>query len=138
MYFEWKDSYSVNVDKINEQHKKMFEIGGRVSDLVLAKDGFDHYDEIMDILQELTEYTIYHFNFEERLMEKYGYEDLEAHRMEHVFFIKKIERFRKKDIDAEQDKVSVDLIAFVSDWITGHILSTDMKYKDYLNGKGVS
>ena len=136
MYFEWKDTYSVNVEKIVEQHKKLFEIGGRITDLVMVKDGFDHYDEIMDILQELTEYTIYHFNFEERLMEKYGYEGLDSHRIEHIFFMKKIEKVREKDIDSKQSEISIDLVAFVSDWITSHILTTDMKYRNYFNEKG--
>lgn len=134
MYFEWKDSYSVNVDKIDEQHKKMFEIGGRITDLVLAKDEYDHYDEIMSILQELTDYTIYHFSFEEKLMERYGYKDVDSHRIEHAFFIKKLEKFCMKDIDADQKAVSADLIAFVSDWITSHILTTDFKYRDHFNG----
>lgn len=137
MYFEWKDSYSVNVAEIDKQHKRMFEIGGRITDLVLANDEYDHYDEIMSILQELTDYTVYHFGFEEKLMEQYGYKELDSHKIEHAFFIKKLEKFHEKDIDADQKIVSADLIAFVSDWITSHILTTDFKYRDHFSGKGL-
>lgn len=137
MYFEWKDAYSVNVAEIDSQHKKMFEIGSRISDLVLAKDEYDHYDEIMDILTELTEYTIYHFNYEEKLMERYGYKELDSHRFEHVFLTKKIKKLQEKDIDTNQKKATIDLIAFVSDWISGHILMTDMKYRDHFNAMGI-
>jgi len=137
MYFEWKDSYSVNVAEIDKQHRKMFEIGGRISDLVLANDGYDHYDEIMSILQELTEYTVYHFDFEEKLMEQHGYKDLDSHKFEHIFLTKKISKLQGKDIDTDQKNATVDLIAFVSDWIAGHILQTDMKYKDHFNSVGI-
>ncbi len=137
MYFEWKESYSVNVAEIDIQHKKMFEIGGRIVDLLLAKDGYDHYDEIITILQELADYTVYHFGFEEELLEQYGYKELDSQKIEHTFFIKKLEKFRKKDIDADQKSVSTDLVAFVSDWITSHILTADFKYRDHLNGKGL-
>jgi hemerythrin len=137
MYFEWKDAYSVNVAEIDKQHKKMFEIGRRISDLVLAKDEFDHYDEIMDILKELTEYTIYHFGYEERLMKQHGYKELDSHQFEHVFLTKKIIKLQEKDIDTNQKGATIDLIAFVSDWIAGHILQTDMKYRDYFKAMGV-
>jgi hemerythrin len=33
-------------------------------DLALAKDNYDHYDEIMEILQELKDITAYHFSYE--------------------------------------------------------------------------
>lgn len=137
MYFEWKDIYSVNVEEIDKQHKKMFEIGEKVSDLVMANDEYDHYDEIMTILEELKEYTLYHFDYEEKLMEKYGYTELDTHKIEHIFMIKKLQKMQGKDIDKDQKDATVNLIAFVSDWITGHILKTDMKYREYFNGRGI-
>jgi len=137
MYFEWKDSYGVDVEEIDRQHRKLFEIGGRISDLVLAKDGYDHYDEIMTILDELKNYTIYHFNYEEKLMEEYGFPGLDEHKIEHMFLIKKLERMKDKDIDANQEDALINLVTFVSDWISGHILKTDMGYKDFFKEKGV-
>lgn len=137
MYFEWKDAYSVNVAEIDKQHKKLFEIGEKISDLILAKDEYDHYDEIMVILNELEDYTLYHFNYEEKLMEQYGYHETETHKFAHIFMIKKLQRMKNKDIDANQREATVDLIAFVSDWIAEHILKTDMKYKEFFNEKGI-
>ena len=137
MYFEWKDTYSVNIAEINKQHKRLFEIGGKISDLVLANDQYDHFDEITVILQELEEYTIYHFEYEEKLMEQYGYKETDTHKIEHIFLIKKLQRLQNKDIDTKQKEAVVDLITFVSDWIAGHILDTDMKYKGFFNDQGL-
>ncbi len=134
---KWKDSYSVNVEEIDNQHKKLFEIGISLYNLSSLKDDFDHYDEIVNIIDELRDYTIYHFNFEEDLLRKNGYEDIESHSIEHDFFVKKLKRIEKKDIDGQQNQAIMEMTEFLIDWISSHILQSDMKYKAYLNSKGV-
>lgn len=138
MYFNWKDEYSVGMETIDKQHKHLFEIGLRIVDLANAKDGFDHYDEIMQVIQELKEYTIYHFGFEEELMQKYGYDDYEKHKFHHFFVMKKIQKFEAEDFDDNQEDTILNLVAFISDWISSHILQEDLKYKDFFISKGVS
>ncbi len=137
MSFKWIDKYSCNITEIDKQHKKLFEIGDRLYALASLNDAYDHYDEIMDIFNELKEYTIYHFDYEEKLMEKYGYQNIDSHKIEHMFLLKKAQKYEKQDIDADQLKSTNDLIAFVSDWITSHILQTDMQYKSFFNEKGI-
>ncbi|SHI54196.1 hemerythrin [Geosporobacter subterraneus DSM 17957] len=137
MLFKWKDAYSCNVEAIDQQHKKLFEIGSKLYNIVALKDGADHYDEIMDVLLELKDYTIYHFDFEEALMEKHGFPGLGAHLKEHNSFIDKIVELENEDIDEKQRKITMDIIIFVSNWIEQHILKSDMQYKDFFNSKGV-
>lgn len=137
MYFDWKEIYSVNVEEIDKQHKKLFEIGGRIYDLVQSDDEYDHYDEILVILEELKDYTIFHFDYEEKLMKQYGFEEAEIHSFEHIFFMKKLKKLESLDIDTKQKKVMMELITFIADWISGHILKSDMKYSEFFNGKGL-
>jgi hemerythrin len=137
MLFKWKDSYSCSISEIDNQHKKLFEIGSRIFSVASLKDGYDHYDEIMDILNELKDYTIYHFSYEEKLMETHNYENYESHKIEHAFFVKKLMRLEKKDFEGDQNEALMDIITFVADWISGHILKTDMKYKSFFNNKGI-
>lgn len=138
MLFKWRDTYSCNIESIDIQHKKLFEIGSRLYLILTMKDGLDHYDEIIEIVEELKEYTIYHFKCEEELMEKYNYEHLDVHKEEHEAFINKIIEIQSQDIDEKQSKISLEMIEFIANWIEGHILKTDFKYKGYLNEKGVS
>lgn len=135
--FKWRDSFSCNIKAIDDQHKKLFALGAKLNDLVSQQDDFDHYDEIVDILNELKEYTIYHFGYEEELMEKYHYEEVERHKKEHKAFINKITELLNKNIDEDQREVKMDMVIFIADWIEKHILHTDQKYKIYLNLKGV-
>jgi len=137
MSIKWKDAYSCNIAEIDKQHKKLFEIGSRIFDLLSLGDEFDRYDEIAQIFDELRDYTIFHFGYEEELMKKHGYEGYEDHKIEHDFFIKKLQRLEKTDFDNKQTESLVQIISFIADWITGHILKTDMKYKDFFNSKKI-
>ena len=134
--FLWKDAYSVNIAVIDEQHKRLFEIAGNLYDLMKKKND-DIYDELNATLKELKDYTVYHFNFEEDLMKKYGYPELSAHVVEHTSFIEKIMAVEELDIDEAQKKVQLDLIMFLVDWVTNHILKRDHMYVSFFNQKGL-
>ncbi len=135
--FKWKDSFSTNIEEIDNQHKKLIDIGSRITDIVMAKDGLDHYDEIIELINELKDYTVYHFNYEENLLEKYGYKDLKRHKLQHFKFIQKISEFIDKDIDDNQKEVTIEMMVFLADWIENHILKVDAQYSEYLNNLGV-
>lgn len=138
MSFKWKDEYKCDVSNIDEQHQRLFEIGSRIYYMASLKDGIDHYDEIISVMEELKEYTQYHFDFEEKLLLKNDYPQYEIHKIEHDFFIKKIQRIGKKDLEDQQNEAIMELISFVADWITSHILKTDFQYKEFLNQKGIN
>jgi hemerythrin len=131
---EWKNEYSVSNDEIDKQHKRLFEIGSELYVLLKSKK-YDAYDDIVSVLDELEKYTVYHFDYEEKLMKKYGYAGYEEQKREHDAFIRKLEETNKLDIDEEQLVVMMDLVVFVANWITAHILKSDMQYKDFFMGK---
>ncbi|MCX7709071.1 MAG: bacteriohemerythrin [Clostridia bacterium] len=135
--FKWRDSFSTNVAEIDNQHKKLFEIGSRLFEVASLKDDCDHYDEMMGILDELRDYTLYHFKFEENLMVENGYNNYENHKIEHDFFIKKLVRLEKSDLDNDQNESLIKMLNFVADWISSHILKTDMNYREHFNSRGV-
>ncbi|SKC48550.1 bacteriohemerythrin [Maledivibacter halophilus] len=135
--FKWKDEYSCNINEIDNQHKKLLEIGLKLSNIIKDKNDLDHYDEIIEVLRELKEYTIYHFKYEEDLMHRHGYKELNGHRLTHEIFVNKIIEIENKDIDENQQKVTIEILTFIADWIENHILKVDHMYKDFLNEKGV-
>ncbi len=130
MIFKWKDNFSVGIEEIDKQHKRLFEIGGEIYNLATLKDGQDHYDEIMALLKGLKDYTVYHFGFEESLMEKHNYDKIEEHKKQHAMFVEKLVDLETQEIDSRQKKVILDVLDFVVNWISSHILGSDFKYKD--------
>ena len=121
----WKEEYRTGIEKIDQQHRKLFEIAGRAYDILKDQFCLDKYDRIVEIIEELKDYTIYHFNFEEEYMQSIGYTRLFSHKVQHEEFIDKIRSVDLTKIDYDQDKYLVDLLDFVLGWIDGHILGTD-------------
>ena len=89
--FEWKEKYSVGIKKFDDQHKELLRIG---RDIVSAfegtEEGIDQYDHIIKLLNELKDYTVYHFESEEKAMEKADYPKLEKHKEVHQKFVDKL------------------------------------------------
>lgn len=128
-----EDKYLLGIDIIDEQHQKLVEIGNQLLELIELGDDVDRYDEIMTILQNLREYTEYHFKTEERLFVDLDYDNKDVHKMEHEFFLKKVDKFFDKDIDENQQQNLKDLTNFVMGWVLHHILSTDNEYAQIIN-----
>lgn len=122
---KWKDDYNIGIKHIDEQHMKLFEIAGRAFELLRNELYVDKYDKITEILIELKEYTVFHFKTEEEYMAAIGYKKLLSHRVEHADFIEKVNNVDFSKIDEDQNKYIMDVLEFVVNWISGHILERD-------------
>ncbi len=136
--FEWKEKYSVGIEKFDNQHKKLLNIG---QELVYAMEntsaGIDQYDKIVSLLQEMQDYTVYHFEFEEEVMEKYDYINLDSHRFQHKMFVKKLNDIDLEEFDLDQKELTMELLDFIANWIQNHILEEDQKYSPFLKEKKI-
>ncbi|SFD00287.1 bacteriohemerythrin [Clostridium uliginosum] len=121
----WSDRYSIDVELIDTQHKKLFEILDRSYDLLLNKFQLDKYDKIIEILTELKDYTVYHFKCEEEYQLSIGYTKFLSHKIIHDGFIKRLEEVNLSEIDQDQDEYLKELLDFVQKWIVEHILGVD-------------
>ncbi|HHW68637.1 bacteriohemerythrin [Defluviitalea raffinosedens] len=131
--FDWKDEFSCNVDLIDSQHKRLLEIGSKLYHIVRDADLYDHYDEIVECLHELADYTVYHFQSEEELMLSSNYLPYFTHKQEHQKFIDKVNDVLRQDIDDKQKKITMDIIIFIADWIEKHILKHDTAFGKFFN-----
>ena len=126
-FIEWKNEYSVAVKKFNDDHMKLFSY---INDLDRGLSSGLGISEMSYILQGLVDYTILHFKNEEKLMKKYNYPDYDSHKQEHDELIEKVTDFFN-DFKDGRKTFSIQLLIFLNDWITNHILKTDMKYKPF-------
>lgn len=131
--FDWKAEYNSGINEVDNQHRKLFALADELYDIVNRKDSFDYHDEIQRVFCELSDYTVYHFQYEEKLMKQAGYDfhTLVAHCTEHDEFIRKIKKVAQDDLDKKQRQVVLDVIMFVVDWIEKHILGSDRKYAEF-------
>lgn len=123
--YEMKEEYKIGVEHIDEQHKKLFELADKAYMLLKDELALDKYDKIVGILEELKEYTIFHFRSEEEYMESIGYKRLFTQKIQHDNFVKELESIDYSSIDAKQDESLVKILNFLNDWLVEHILKTD-------------
>lgn len=122
---QWKEDYRTGVDLIDDQHKRLLEIAAEAHALLKDELLTDKYDKIVAIIDELKEYTVYHFRSEEEYMESINYKRLLSQRVEHNEFIEKMNDINLDEIDNGQNLYLLGVLDFVVDWIENHILKKD-------------
>ena len=132
----WNERFAFGITEIDDQHKQLFILIDQVNALEKdVKDGIDCYDEVYSVLKELEDYTVYHFEEEEKKLQAVGYEEFEAHKKEHDAFVLKVKETLTEDLDLRQEGVIRDLSEFLLEWVSNHILYTDVKYVSALNNR---
>ena len=135
---QWTEDLAVGVEKIDEQHKELFE---KINDLVAAVRQSVCKYKIGDVIRFLEDYAAFHFGEEERYMLKFGYPDYQAHKAQHEKFIANFQELKKElpkleggskpgsyDLSVETNKVVVD-------WILDHIAKVDKSLGKFLQDK---
>ncbi len=130
---QWDDSLRVNIAEIDAQHRKLV---GMINELNEAMRMGKGKEILGKTVQGLIEYTQTHFQTEEKYFEKFGYPENAPHKREHAAFTAKVSQF-KSAFDAGRAALSVEVMAFLSDWLQKHIKGSDKKYGSFLNKKGV-
>jgi len=128
MNFVWDNTYSVNNELIDSQHEKLLGLFDETYQLLSVEES--HYRTI-ELISELIVYSIFHFSEEEKLMERAGFEGLEAHKREHATFIEKINGFKNDSLE-NVENLNEEIFLFLADWIITHIQETDSQYIEAL------
>jgi len=125
----WNDTYSVGVTTIDQQHSGLFAI---VNELHTAMMKGQTRNVLGSLLDKLVKYTVEHFAYEERTMEAAKFPGLAAHRGLHVALTRQVAEFvaRYKRGDGT---VNIELLRFLSDWLTKHIQQEDKQLGSWIN-----
>ena len=124
----WNDALSVDVDEIDEDHRRLIDLFNILSHAVADGDSAEYIDAV---LEELITCTIWHFRHEERLMLLYKYDGIELHKSEHQDLIDSVKELQQKFHKANKLLTNED-IEYLEDWLTSHIYGQDMKLGFYL------
>lgn len=126
----WNETYSVGVRAMDEQHRQLLGYVEALGDLLITRD-----NELMhELLARITDYGRQHFAAEERLLEQHGYPVAEQ-RAAHE---KYIEWIAETNFQAIEGVPLSELYEYLRSWWTKHILGEDMRYKAFLNSRGVT
>lgn len=131
MAIEWKDSYSVSVKALDDQHRAFIEILNKLYETIKT----NKEDEVHDITETLIKYTDIHFKTEEKYFDQFKYEGSSEHKTEHRKLKTKVAEFQKRDEDYL--KVAFELADFLENWLVEHLDEMDKKYTKCFNDNGL-
>ena len=133
-FIDWdKKNYSVGVDEIDDQHKQLVNLINELHSAMMARKAKEVLGEVID---ELIEYTSYHFETEEKYFDKFGYSETEEHKKIHKNFVNEVLNFQK-DVQKNKLFVSSKILNFLKDWLLNHIKVTDKKYAPFMAKHGI-
>ena len=118
----------VGIDEIDEDHSRLVDLFNLLNHSVTEGDSPEY---LAALLEELINCTAWHFSHEERLMLKHGYEGYAEHKLEHQDLINSVRQLQTNILAKGKLDASADL-EFLEQWLTGHILSDDMRLGAYL------
>lgn len=121
-FTKWDKAFSIGHEKIDSEHKKLFDIAAKLSKYK------NDQKKIIEIIKELIAYTKFHFDNEEQFMESINYEDLEEHKQLHKQLIKNLSATIKEMNSLGMDEVIEKLNTLVNKNIVQHILIEDKKF----------
>lgn len=124
---EFTDEYLTGIELIDIEHKELFRIVDKASRLIKSFDNLSGFDNIVEILNELKEYTKEHFTDEEEYMESIHYEGLDAQKRAHEAFIDKLNNIDRNQLEENPQENLQELLEFLLGWLINHILHTDKK-----------
>ena len=129
---KWQNSYSVGVKLIDDQHMKLIELTNKLfNSCVSGCEREESGGIFLKVFHEIIDYVIYHFNTEERVMERIGYLGYKLHKQEHSAFAGKVLN-KAEEFNLGKVKNPLSFVYYLRDWVLQHIAVTDKKLGVYI------
>jgi len=129
----WDQEFSVGIEGIDKQHQSLFDA---INDFYSNINRKGSHESLMLLLNKLKDYTVYHFQTEEQLMQRYSFPGYASHKKQHDSFIDKINDIEQR-IKTGKLVISIEVTNFLKEWLVNHILKTDKSYSAFLQSRGV-
>ncbi len=128
--FQWNATFDTGHPVIDQQHRKLVHLINQLDEAVAIRlDGCFP----KGLLQQLTDYTQYHFSTEEALMQQCSSvpkAQALSHREEHAAFIHQLSAF---SIETDDESKVQQLLCYLVEWLGNHILITDKEMVSFFN-----
>ena len=115
----WQAELDTGIDVIDQQHHRIVALINQLAEATTR-------DDQAAVLEELVDYTLSHFAFEEELMEESGYTFGTAHKRVHEMFVRRVSEYRMR-FDAGED-ITGELKGMLARWLFNHIRGDDKSY----------
>lgn len=129
--FIWTEQLNISIAEIDQQHHRLVEY---IDQLEEACSGGRSRNKVGELIDEMVDHTIYHFTFEESMLEKSGYPFTQAHKRLHAHLVSRVSDLQARFNQGED--LSRDIHGLLVDWLLDHLKYDDSDYvesaKEYL------
>lgn len=121
----WSPDLSVGIEVIDNQHKRIVEYINMLHEARIRNDK----DAIARVIEELVDYTLSHFSFEESMMEEAKYRFVAPHKRVHELFVRRVSEYQQRfKMGEDVATVAGDMQNTLVTWLMNHIKREDMDY----------
>lgn len=121
-FLKWTPELSVGIDVIDDQHKRIVHYINELHQAGLTQDR----EAVGRVLDQLVDYTLSHFSFEEAMMEEARYAFLPVHKKVHDLFGRRVDDYRQRF--AQGEDVATAVKETLVKWLVEHIKRDDVDY----------
>ena len=127
---KWDSSLETGYNKIDNQHKQLFQ---EVNALMTACPAGKGKAAVMETLEFLASYVIKHFSDEEQLMDDYNYPDFLNHKRIHDEFKVTVGGFiNKVSSEGPTEELINEVFATIGAWLVNHIRGDDFRMAAFI------
>jgi len=123
-HLDWTSDLETGIQVIDKQHQRIIDY---INKLFHAQQ-FHSREEVGTVLDELVDYTLSHFAFEESLMEEAGYPFINAHKKVHQLFVRRVGDYQQRFKMGED--IADELLNTLRAWLINHIKNDDQDYSE--------
>ncbi len=124
MIVKWTEELTVKNEKLDAEHQKWIQI---LNNLYEGLRDNKPKESLLELIQEMYDYTKYHFASEEEYMKSVNYPRLAEHQEKHRYFEGRIKEFYDRINDGKL-VVSLEVTNFLKTWLINHIKGEDQQY----------
>ncbi len=128
-----KDTFHIGTEAMQAEHRSQFAMVDALCDAL--RQGRDQ-SEIVDILEQVIDYTHVHFMAEQLLMRLHDYPESQVHCLEHAKVLEQLQALRE-GVQAGTVTNALDVIETIRKGLRAHIGRSDLALSNFLGDHDV-
>lgn len=125
----WGKRFETGIDRIDFQHQTLFTMIQSLKNVLKVEASIRNEVFKMN-LDQLVDYTQFHFKTEEELMKRAKFPDFDVHIKLHHSLKNEVMNFYNRF--NKGDSIESEVIIFLEKWLLNHIGHSDMEYVSYV------
>ena len=122
--FIWGKHFETGIESVDQQHQYLVNLVNQLGDHLTSNSV--EFEEFENLFSQLMNYTSYHFNDEEQLMEEVGLDarHVDRHKEMHKGFVREVLSIQSLIRQGDTTRAG-DLLNYLTHWLAYHILGMD-------------